>query len=278
MEAGNSQELPIAVNYFAERATICARLLLTSHFRRFHDPTSQTAVVLLPGLDGTGELFEAFAAALDPQVCPIIVRYPGDQILSYPALLESARAQLPARMPFVLLGESFSGPIAIALAASEPLGLVGVVLSCSFARNPYPLLRWSRRLVRRMPIPLQSSAVANRLLFGRHSTPELGGALRHALRSVDAKVLRARAASVLTVDVTANLKRLRRPVLYLRATDDRLIPASAGRFIQLHHRRTEVVDFAGPHGLLQARPNETAARVSEFALRCGTSPPAAEGG
>ena len=100
------------------------------------DTTLPPALVLLPGMDGTGLMFGPilpFLEGLDPRV----VRYPAE-LTSYPDCLAFARAQLPLDRPFLLLGESFSGPIAIALAAERPEGLQGLVLCVTFARNPSP--------------------------------------------------------------------------------------------------------------------------------------------
>src|SRR5690349_8746161 len=95
-------------------------------------------VVLLPGMDGTGTLFAPFITALEDAASIKIITYPTDQPLGYAALECLIRDQLPANEPFVLVAESFSGPIAIALAATPPAGLLGVVLCCSFTRNPRP--------------------------------------------------------------------------------------------------------------------------------------------
>ena len=97
-------------------------------------------LVLLPGLDGTGILFEPLARALGVDLDVRVVRYPSDPTLGYRELESLARAALPTDRPFVILGESFSGPIAIRLAADSPPGLVGLILVVTFARNPYPLL------------------------------------------------------------------------------------------------------------------------------------------
>ena len=93
-------------------------------------------LVLLPGMDGTGILFEPFLESLPESISPIVVTYPCDMPLSYAELLQVIEAKLPSAEPFIVLGESFSGPLALRIAASCPPGLKGLVLSASFARNP----------------------------------------------------------------------------------------------------------------------------------------------
>jgi len=61
--------------------------------------------------------------------------YPLDQPLSYAQLTTYVVERVPNR-PFVVLGESFSGPIAIEIAATDHEPLIGS--ASSFARHPLP--------------------------------------------------------------------------------------------------------------------------------------------
>ena len=79
-------------------------------------------VVILPGMDGTGMELTDFVAALAPELEAIVVTYPNDRPMDYAGHEVVARASLPIDRPFVLLGESYSGPIAISIAASAPPG------------------------------------------------------------------------------------------------------------------------------------------------------------
>jgi pimeloyl-ACP methyl ester carboxylesterase len=74
-------------------------------------------LVLLPGLDGTGKLFAEFVEALKSVVECVVVAYPCDQPMGYGELEGLVVSALPKDRPFVLLGESFSGPLAIRIAA-----------------------------------------------------------------------------------------------------------------------------------------------------------------
>src|SRR5687768_14153054 len=108
-----------------------------------------TEVVVLPGLDGTTALLQAFCSRVGELGVPTrAVAYPTDRALGYAELEPLVRSELPTSEPFVLLGESFSGPLAIRIAASQPPGLVGLVLSTTFARAPVPLLSPLASLIR----------------------------------------------------------------------------------------------------------------------------------
>lgn len=102
------------------------------------ETTAVNTVVLLPGMDGSGELFTPFVEALGPSIDARVLRYPADQPLGYAALTARVREALPADRPYVLLAESFSGPIGVEIAAQAPPGMMGLVLCSTFARNPRP--------------------------------------------------------------------------------------------------------------------------------------------
>ncbi len=170
-------------------------------------------IVILPGMDGTGLELTDFVAALDPELEAIVVTYPNDRPMDYAGHEAVARTRLPIGRPFVLLGESYSGPIAISIAASAPPELIGLVLCCSFARNPRPALSWLRRLVPFVPTRIPA-ALPCWFLLGRFSTPRLENAIAQVLAQIAADAFRARLTSIIDVDVTARLADVRVPVLY----------------------------------------------------------------
>ena len=104
-------------------------------------------IILLPGLDGTGRLFTCFSAALDSGVDPVVLTYPDDPGLGYADLFKVALDLLPKKEPYMILGESFSGPIAIKIAATKPSMLRGVVLVNTFVSCPRPFLIKIARLI-----------------------------------------------------------------------------------------------------------------------------------
>jgi pimeloyl-ACP methyl ester carboxylesterase len=222
------------------------------------------ALVLLPGFDGTGRLFSDFAAAFGPEVEIVTVTYPTDIACGYAELESVARSFLPQDGPFFLLAESFSGPIGISIAASSPSGLQGLILCASFARNPVPKLALLQPLVGALPLSLAPIRVLSHFLLGRFRSPALLDALAESLMQVADAVLRARARAVLTVDVCADLSRLGIPVLYLRATEDRVVPRASYELIAALAPQVELAEFTAPHFLLQVLPAQAASRVTDF--------------
>jgi pimeloyl-ACP methyl ester carboxylesterase len=221
-------------------------------------------LVLLPGMDGTGDLFAPFLEALGGRFKTKVVRYPTDRELGYEELLMLTRRALPIDEPYVVLGESFSGPIAISLAAESLPLLRGVVLCCTFARTPRPALTPLKSLLVLMPFQSVPSVALSWALLGSFGSAALRSSIASAVRRVAPRVLRARLRSVASIDVSARLATVRVPCLYLRASHDRLVPASASVHIQGVLPQVSVVEVNAPHCLLQASPAEAARIVAPF--------------
>jgi hypothetical protein len=69
----------------------------------------------LPGLHGSARLFDRSIAAAPPHLSLMPMTLPAAEPLSYDALADRLSPMLPAGR-VVLLAESFSGPLAVALA------------------------------------------------------------------------------------------------------------------------------------------------------------------
>jgi pimeloyl-ACP methyl ester carboxylesterase len=227
-------------------------------------------LLLLPGLDGTGKLFADFLNALDLGVSAKVVPYPPDVPLGYDELEALVRAAMPARGRFVLLGESFSGPLAIRIAADPPRGLVGLILCVTFASNPYPSLAWARWLAPLLPLKSFPRWLRAPLMWGSASPSKAPRKSERAMAGVDAAVIRRRIAALLSADETAALAQISLPTLVLCATRDRVVSKAATMRIMRGIRHAHRVDVDGPHLLLKTRPKECAAAVLNF-LRKGTS-------
>ncbi len=223
-----------------------------------------TTLVLLPGMDGTGILFEPFLQALPPELPVRVMVYPGDEPLGYEEIESFVRATLPEQGPVVLLGESFSGPVATSLAAKLAGRVSGLILCCTFVQNPRPMLSMFKplaNLVSPKAVPIRLTAW---LLLGSFATPQLRALLQRALARVSPSVLRARLNAVLTAKASSALAAVTVPVLYIQATQDALVPASAARLAMEACPAMKVIAIRGPHCLLQAAPAEAAALVTEF--------------
>jgi pimeloyl-[acyl-carrier protein] methyl ester esterase len=227
---------------------------------------AKPTLVLLPGMDGTGLLFQPFLDAMgdSSDVDVQTLAYPACEALGYAELTDLAFNQLPRTGLLLILGESFSGPIAVALAARCADRVRGVILCCSFVRNPRPRWSWLAPLLQRAPLPALPAALVARALFGRHATPRLRALLAQASAGVAPEVLRSRLIAVGSADASTVLTALRAPLLYLLAREDRLVPASAWARVKQLRPDARVAAFDAPHALLQACPDQAAEAIIAF--------------
>jgi len=235
---------------------------------------------LLPGLDGTGILFSQFVEALGSSVETRIIAYPVDQPLGYAELEALVRAVLPADRPYVVLGDSFSGPIAIRLGATgstacpPPAGLVGVILCATFAKNPYPSLGRPGLWAANFTVNSLPAWVRARFMWGAWATDRARRESELATAAVDEAIVRHRIAALLAVDETTALARIQIPTLVLQATGDHVLPRSATEHILRTLPTAALAEIGGPHLLLQSRPAECAAAVRRFMETLWLSGPA----
>jgi pimeloyl-[acyl-carrier protein] methyl ester esterase len=233
---------------------------------RMKDAPRLPMLVLLPGLDGTGKLFAAFVRALGAGVESHVVGYSPDEPLGYEELELRVRAALPRDRPYVLLGESFSGPIAMRIAACAPALLVGVILCGTFASNPYPRLSWARPFAFLLPIKSLPRWVRAPLMWGSKNPRRAPGNAERAMASVAGAVLRRRIAALLAVDAVESLDRIAVPALVMYGRRDRVVPNAATRSLIARLPGAAVADIDGPHLLLQACPEECSAVVLRFLM------------
>ncbi|MET0935799.1 MAG: alpha/beta hydrolase [Luteibacter sp.] len=220
-------------------------------------------LVVLPGLDGTGNLFVPFLAALGREVPVRVIAYPHDRPMGYADLAEWSRGQLPER-DFVLLGESFSGPVAALIAAERPAHLRGLILSASFIRNPRPFAAMLSPITYGLPMSRTWARIAAPFLIGRRPDPALRDAFVQAVGTMASATMQARVRAVLDIDVSDAFAKVGVPILCLRAKRDLLVPRSASAWIRHVQPASRVVDVPGPHGLLQASARRCAELVGGF--------------
>lgn len=222
-------------------------------------------LVLLPGLDGSGLLFRPFIQTLPANLNPIVVSYPSDQALDYDDLLPLVLRAIPRGQPFAILGESFSGPLAVMAAALAPTGLKAVILCASFVQNPLPTgFGLIRPFVRGFCFRLAPEFVRTRALLGEYATPELRRLSADALATVSPGILAHRVRSLLRVDVRRELPACPVPIMYLQGAHDRVVGRRNLADVVNAYPATQIARLPAPHFVLQAQPTAAAKAVSTF--------------
>jgi len=216
-------------------------------------------LILLPGLDGTGFLFRPLLAALPDHVRTKVVAYPTTEQLDLSQLAAFVLRHLPAEK-VVLLAESFSGLVALAVLASSPARVRGVIFVGAFAEPPRPLLLRFAPLVSRVGGLMRSipSFFLRRYCLGAQATTSELNALREAIAAVAPAVLAQRLALIATRHSfgTSDV-----PAYYMKASADSLVPASCASWFHQKFKPCEVEEVRGPHFLLQANPRDSAAVI-----------------
>jgi len=221
-----------------------------------------TAIVLLPGMDGTGEFLRALAERLSSDRPVRLIDYPTDRVLEYDQLVAHVRECLPSQR-VVVLGESFSGPIAIEVAATDRR-IVGLILASSFARHPMP--RQLAPLTKLLGVRWMPTSVIAAALMGSWATPKLRQRLRDVLADLPREIIQARARDVLRVDKRKRLSETRCPVLCLHGRSDRLARKGPVNDAVAARPDCQVHWLDGPHMLLATHTDMAARIIEEF---CG---------
>ncbi len=223
-------------------------------------------LVLLPGMHGTGELFPEFMRMIPEPKHIEALYYPTNVSASYSQLQGAVEAFVCASENFVLLAESFSTPLAIQFAATDPPNLRGLILCAGFATSP--IRGWRKSfasliapLAFRLPLP---RIAVSRFLVGTDAPESLQAAVRAAIRSVKPTVLTARLLQVLAVDARLALSKVSVPILFIQAQQDRLVGQSCLEEIKRINPQIEVAQIGGPHLILQREPQQSADIVAEF--------------
>jgi len=249
------------------------------HFRRIISPAraphlALKQLVLLPGLDGTGELLADFIAALPESWTATTVTYPTHRFLPYTDLRPFVCAAVPRSGRFVLVAESFSTPLAVWYAATNPPNLAAVVISAGFVGSP--IYGWSggvKALAKPWLFRLKAPrAILEYFLLGPSAPCDLLQKLRGALQRVSPDVLSGRVQEVLGCDARDDLRQTTVPLLYLEATHDRLLSSSCKKEFSQLRPDSVLRSIPAPHLLLQREPQKAASIMMAFIRSLPSTP------
>jgi pimeloyl-ACP methyl ester carboxylesterase len=232
-----------------------------------HLKMARRHLVLLPGLDGTGSLFAPLLAHLPEGLIPVVVKYPPDKVLYYEQLYPYIREVMPWNEPYILLAESFSGPLAIKFAAAQPENVHALVLVSSFfSKIDAPAASWTSFFTKEkwFEHATPDSAI-KQLITGGVCEPALLSAIKQAIHTVQPEVLAHRVRLMFEIDLSNALKELRAPLLCLAGTQDKLAAPQAIQHLLAAKANSACVTFDTSHLLLQTHPKEALQAIQHFA-------------
>ena len=217
---------------------------------------------VLPGLDGTTSMLRSFRDAAPPSYHVTLVDLPPDGA-DYATIYSQLGKQFDAARECILIAESFSGPLAIKLAAEHHHSIRCLILVATFARPPVGA--WIRYLplatMLRFPIP---SFIARYYLLGFSADPATVQLLRSVIRRAKSRILAGRIRETTRIDVQQELKQLSCPVLYLHPTADKLIKEHSVNAIRQLRPDLEICRIEGSHMILETQPARVWKAIEEF--------------
>ena len=223
------------------------------------------SLLLLPGLDGTGELFAPLLSELPESIQARIIRYPKDPHLELNDYIEVARSQLNGFEPDIILGESFSGRIAFELAAvlqdSTPL----LILAASFLCGPRPWLlsRYSCiwPLIRAAHPPRRF--MLRQFCLGAAAFDDVVALARDTIAQISPELVISRLRLIAELEQPQTSVDI--PAVYLQASNDRLVSRRSAIEAKRSLPRLQVIEIPGAHFVLQSNPKEAAKVICTFA-------------
>ena len=218
-------------------------------------------LLLLPGLDGTGRLFEPLINALQnkTQLEIEIVRYSVDETKTYEELIDLVGQIVQRYQSVYIVAESFSGPIALKLLEKYPARIKGVILVATFITPPQKLLlKFANSLpiekLLKFNIP---DFLIRKFCLGSSASSEQIRQFKKTIKLVSPKVIAHRLKELLTLEKNDYNKNYPCKIIYIKASDDKLV--SAERTDELVSIiPVDMKEVNGSHFLLQVKPEECA--------------------
>lgn len=219
-------------------------------------------LILLPGMDGTGILFNPLISELPDNVNFNVISYPTHTPLNYSELTALVRRGLPIDDEIIIVAESFSGPIAYNLAKDKHLKIKSIIFVASFLKKPRILLNLINWLplsvIFKLPIPV---VIIRTYFLGKSANQGIVELFKDVVKKVSGKVLASRCKQISNLDTS--LESINTPCLYIQAENDKLVTNESLDAFKQVNTSIKVVMVQGPHFILQSNPKKCAEIIAE---------------
>lgn len=240
--------------------------------RTAQDASHEPILTLLPGLHGTAQLYEKLDTHLQLKghhTELIVLPQAGDQ--DYQTLQSDLEERYDWSLPRILIAESFSGPLAIYLAARHPDSVKALVLVATFCASPvnraFALLPLSP-IFMLPPIKL----ALRYFLTGEGADYSDIQHLADITKTLPAKTINQRLSTVLCLREEDCPTLPHVPILILQAQFDHLIPWAAQNALEQHFPHAEVHWLASPHLIIQQAPQLCYPLIDSFIAQLKSQP------
>lgn len=217
-------------------------------------------IVLLPGLDGSGKLFEPILPFLDTDNTTVIP-LPNSGAQDYETLKEYVKDKLPNE-DYILVAESFSGPIGVLLAKEGLDNLKAIVFVATFLTPPNKfLLNFCKMLPINKLTKLPFSSLFLKIFILGYSTDKKDVLrFKKVIDSVPLQIIQKRLNTISTLSMLEVKVDL--PSVYIRADSDKLVPSNKCDEFLRYFSKMMVKTVKGPHFILQANPSDCASIIN----------------
>lgn len=217
--------------------------------------TEKSTLVLMPGLDGNGKLFEPVIPLLDAHFHLQVITYPS--LDSFNEYIDCAYRQLPQEPGYSILAESLSGPVAMALMSRLGDQIGPSVLCSTFGRSP---LQTMTELSNLIPSQMISLGALNSFCLDVDDSmdEELTDTQPipvNVTTQLDGAILKHRLNVLSQIDISALLPSIATPVLVMHGTQDRIVSKSHADMVAQYLPNAHQINLNGPHLLLQTHPH-----------------------
>lgn len=224
----------------------------------------EIAIVLLPGLNGTDGLFQSLLDTIPSEFKTLCISYPSHEENNYRELAAYVLSEInKIESEYLLVGESFSGPIATLVSKENPKGLLGTLLVATFISPP------NLKIARLLPWELLFSLVkplyiAKQWLKLKGTPASTFDSALIEVQKSSPRILSARIKEIFRVDVKNELANCKIPMMYFRGEKDYVVPERNLKEILKVRPDMEVVRFNTGHFLLQSSPAKAWEAIVEF--------------
>lgn len=217
-------------------------------------------IILLPGVDGSGILFEPFIKIFKSEVPVEVMPLTQDSdqsILNQVSIIENAVGDEEV----ILIVESYSGLLAYELAKRNKIQINQIFFFGCFLQPPSLIGKIGRFLPVRLLNIIPSKVLAH-ILFNRWSSPELNQLLSQAIQSINFSNIKKRFKTIATVQKPSQVIDV--PCVYVQATMDNLVSAYNLKTFEELCSNLQVEIVEATHMLLQTQPEAMSQLIHKY--------------
>ncbi|WP_226647801.1 alpha/beta fold hydrolase [Microbulbifer variabilis] len=210
----------------------------------------------MPGLDGTGILFENLIKALPKSLRIQVVSL---SKLSGRTYYEQAGSlnEITKDDNLLLVAESYSGRLAYELCKLARNRVKGIIFIASFISSPSIISRFSGLLPISFIKPNCINYWAiNHYGFNGHANKEKTQKIFHSIKITDKVKFKSRFKNIAKINDPTDKFNL--PAIYISPDKDRLVSKKALKQLESLFDRLEIIQIPGGHFIAQAKPIECA--------------------